>query len=239
MNFIYKRIVFKISGEVIKGINKSKINDDVIHDIIRDIKFILNKGVEVSIVIGGGNLFRGVSLLKLGINRVTCDYIGMLSTVINGLFLKDLFNKCNVPVYLMSAIATHNMCNEYNLEKALHLLSKSVVVIFCGGLGQPFFTTDSVACLRAIETNSDIILKGTKVDGVYSNDPNNSKNSVFFHQLSYQDVLKNEFKIMDLTAFILARDYKIPICIFNINHKNALFRILRGEHEGTIIKDID
>ncbi|QCI27159.1 UMP kinase [Buchnera aphidicola] len=235
MKFIYKRILFKISGEVIKNINNKKFQNSIIFNIIKDIKYLIKHGIEISIIIGGGNLFRGSELTKIGINRITADYIGILSTVINGLFLKDLFNKYNISVCLMSSNIVNDVCEKYNLEKAINLLSNSVVVIFCGGFGYPFFTTDSAACLRAIETCSDIILKGTQVNGVYSKDPKNYKNAILYDKLNYQDVLKNEFKIMDLTAFILARDHNIPICIFNIYNKKALIRILFGEKEGTII----
>ncbi|QCI26191.1 UMP kinase [Buchnera aphidicola] len=237
MKFIYKRVLLKISGEVIQDFNTSRFENSMIYEIINDIKYLLKHGIQISIVIGGGNLFRGANLSKMGINRITADYIGMLSTVINGLFLQELFHQLNVPVYVMSTIIVSSICNKYNLMYALELLSKSVVVIFCGGIGQPFFTTDSVACIKAIETNSEIVLKGTKVNGVYSKDPYYHKNVFLYHQINYQDVLKYEFKVMDLTAFILARDYKIPICIFNIRRRRALKRILLGEREGTIICD--
>lgn len=235
MKFIYKRILLKLSGEVIQDFNNSEFSNCTIKMIIQDIKYLVKNGVQISIVIGGGNLFRGANLSTIGINRITADYIGMLSTVINGLFLQELFNQFNISTYVMSSICTNSICNQYNLPYALELLSKSVVLIFCGGIGQPFFTTDSVACLKAIETRSEIILKGTKVNGVYSKDPRYYENVVLYSQLNYQDVLKNEFKIMDLTAFILARDHKIPICIFNVQNRQALQRILLGEHEGTMI----
>lgn len=235
MTFIYKRIVLKISGEVIKGFNKLSYENDILKNIIQEVKELILQGVEISIVIGGGNLFRGSSLSKMDINRVTADYIGMLSTVINGLFLKDLFNKINVPVCLMSSVLIHNMCNTYNLDKAKMLLSKSVVVIFCGGMGHPYFTTDSAACLKAIETQSDIILKGTTVDGVYSKDPKYYNDVILYNKLSYNDILSQELKVMDLTAFILARDHKIPICIFNIYTKNVLKKILQGYKIGTMV----
>ncbi|WP_343182668.1 UMP kinase [Buchnera aphidicola] len=235
MKFLYKRIVLKISGEVINGINTSNTENHILYTIAKDIKYLLSHGIEISIVIGGGNLFRGASLSKFGINKVTADYIGMLSTVINGLFFKDVLNKFNISVCLMSSIFMHTMCDSYNLDKAKNLLSNSVVVIFCGGIGNPFFTTDSAACVRAIEINAEIVLKGTKVNGIYSDDPCNSTDVMFYKNLNYQDVLNQEFKIMDLTAFSLARDHNIPICIFNINNKKSLIRVLLGKDEGTLV----
>ncbi|WP_343128334.1 UMP kinase [Buchnera aphidicola (Takecallis taiwana)] len=237
MKFIYRRIVLKISGEVIKSFNNNQFSTCIIRDIIQDIQYLVKHGIQISIVIGGGNLFRGATLSKFGINRVTADYIGMLSTVINGLFLKELFNKVNISSCLMSSLCINSICQPYNLDQALEHLSNSVVMIFCGGIGQPCFTTDSVACLKAIETRSEIIIKGTKVNGIYSKDPEYNQDSILYHQLNYNDVLRYEFKVMDLTAFILARDYKIPIYIFNIGHNRALRRILRGCNEGTIIND--
>ncbi|CAL4320222.1 UMP kinase [Buchnera aphidicola] len=235
MKFIYKRILLKMSGEVIKGVDKVNFKNCLIYNIVKEIRFLVKNGIEISLVIGGGNLFRGSFLSKLGINRVSSDYIGMLSTIINGLFLKDIFERYNIPVCLMSSITIDNVCKKYNLEKAMKLLSNSVVIIFCGGMGNPFFTTDSAACVRAIETNSDIIFKGTKVNGIYSQDPNKYPDAFFYKKLNYQDVLQKEFKVMDLTAFILARDYNIPVHIFNIYHNNILSRILQGNTEGTLI----
>ncbi|CAL4042562.1 Uridylate kinase [Buchnera aphidicola (Takecallis arundicolens)] len=237
MKFIYRRVVLKIGGEVIQDFNNTNFSNCIIHDIIREVQYLVRHGIQVSIVIGGGNLFRGATLSGLGINRVTSDYIGMLSTVINGLFLKDLFNQFSVSSCLMSSLFVNSICQQYNLEQALDCLSKSVVMIFCGGIGNPCFTTDSVACLKAIETQSEIIIKGTKVDGIYSKDPNKYKDVILYHQLNYNDVLRYEFQVMDLTAFILARDYKIPICIFNIARSGALRRILSGYNEGTIINE--
>lgn len=235
MKLIYKRVLLKISGEIFNEGNKSIFKKNIIQSLLQDIYFLIKMGVEISIVVGGGNLFRGADLSKLGVNNITSDYIGILSTIINGLFLKDIFQKFNIPVCLMSSLYVDSVCNRYSLEESKHLLSKSVVVIFCGGMGTPCFTTDSAACLRAIETESEIILKGTKVNGVYSQDPNNFENVTLYSKLNYSDVLNNEYNVMDLTAFVLARNYKLPICIFNLNNHHALIKILSGEQEGTII----
>ncbi|CAL4320333.1 Uridylate kinase [Buchnera aphidicola (Symydobius americanus)] len=231
----YKRVLLKISGEVLNGINTSKFNISFIKDIADDIKKLLHFGIEFSIVIGGGNLFRGSSLSSFGLNRIVSDRVGMLSTVINGLLLNDIFSQFKIRTYLMSSISVKKICADYCIEKSLDLLSKKYVLIFCGGLGHPFFTTDSAACLRAIETNSDIFLKGTKVNGIYSEDPSITQSAILYNQLNYQEVLQKELKVMDLTAFILARDHNLPIGVFNMYHTGALKRILTGCKEGTII----
>lgn len=233
----YKRILLKISGESLKNSKNVHINLKKIKKIAKKIKEIIKIKVQVAIVIGGGNLFRGFELKKIGINQIISDNIGMLSTIINGLILKDILSKLRVKTIMMSAIQINKICNYYNTEKTINLLKKGKVVILSAGTGNPLFTTDSAACLRGIEINSDIILKGTKVNGVYSSDPLKDKKAIFYKKLTFKNVLNKKLKIMDSTAFILAKNHNIPINIFNINKKKALLKIIMGKDEGTFISN--
>lgn len=233
----YKRILLKISGESLKNSRNININLKKIKKIAKKIKEIIKINVQVAIVIGGGNLFRGLELKKIGINQIISDNIGMLSTIINGLILKDILNKLKVKTTMMSSIEINKICNYYNTEKTINLLEKGKVVILSAGTGNPLFTTDSAACLRGIEINADIILKGTKVNGVYSSDPFKNKEAIFYKKLSFKNVLNKKLKIMDSTAFILAKNNNIPINIFNINKKKALLKIIMGKNEGTFISN--
>ncbi|WP_425619784.1 UMP kinase [Buchnera aphidicola] len=234
--FLYRRILLKISGEALQGINKFGIDINSLTRIAEEIKCIVNIGVQVSLVIGSGNLFRGKNLSKLGLNRVVSDHIGMLSTVINSLAMKDMINSISsINTCLMSSIPINGICETYNYERAINLLSNNYVLIFSAGIGNPFFTTDSAACLRAIETKSDIVLKGTNVDGVYSKDPKKYSDAILYKKLTYQDVLQKELKVMDLAAFILARDHHVPIIVFNIKKPGSLSRVIANNCEGTII----
>lgn len=233
----YQRIVLKISGETLQNSKKTGINLKNVNRIAKEIKELNNLKVQIAIVIGAGNLFRGRKLKKIGINRIICDQIGMLSTIINGLIIKDSLYKIKVKAKIMSAIPLNMLCENYNFQLAIQYLKKKKVVILCAGIGNPFFTTDSAACLRAIETNSNIVLKGTKVNGVYSSDPKKNPKAIFYKKITYKYALKNELKIMDLTSFILARDYNLPIRIFNINKNGALKKIITGEEEGTLISN--
>ncbi|QNS01941.1 MAG: UMP kinase [Buchnera aphidicola (Pentalonia nigronervosa)] len=234
--FIYRRILLKISGEVLQGTNKFGIDTFSLKRIATEIFSIVKMGIEVSLVIGGGNLFRGEQLSRLGIGRVVSDHIGILSTIINGLAMKDIIQTfSDYQTCLMSSIPLNGICEVYNYERAMNLLSKKYILIFSAGIGNPFFTTDSAACLRAIETESNVVLKGTKVDGVYSIDPNKFSRAILYKILKYEDVIKKELQVMDLTAFTLARDYNLPICVFNINKPGSLYRIVAGKKEGTLI----
>ncbi|CAL4326297.1 UMP kinase [Buchnera aphidicola] len=234
--FIYRRILLKISGEVLQGINKFGIDIESLKRIAKEIKSIVQIGVQVGLVIGSGNLFRGARLSKMGLNRVASDHIGILSTVINSLAMRDTIKSVSsIKTCLMSAIPLNGICEIYSYERAMSLLSNRCIIIFAAGTGNPFFTTDSAACLRGIETESDIILKGTKVNGVYSTDPKKDSNAILYKKLSYKDVLKKELKVMDLAAFTLARDYELPIRVFNINKPGSLYRIVIGNDEGTLI----
>ncbi|CAL4320425.1 Uridylate kinase [Buchnera aphidicola (Periphyllus testudinaceus)] len=232
----YSRVILKLSGESFTTVNNiSNIDSSALFFLSKEIKKIIDLNVELGIVVGAGNLFRGKQLQKAGINRVAADHIGMLSTIINGLALNNSINKMNIKTSLMSSIPVNGICEIYDWNKAINLLSKKTVVIFSAGIGNPFFTTDSAACLRAIEIQADIVLKGTQVDGVYTSDPKKNINSVLYSRLSYKEVLEKELKVMDLSAFILARDHNIPIRVFNINNSGALKRIVKGIDEGTLI----
>lgn len=233
----YKRILLKISGESLKNPNNKNIKLEKIKKIAKKIKEIKKINTQIAIVIGGGNLFRGFELKKIGINKIISDNIGMLSTIINGLILQDMLKKIKVNTTIMSAIQIDKICEFYKSEKTIKLLKKKEVVIITGGTGNPLFTTDSAACLRGIEINADIILKGTKVNGVYSSDPLKDPKAVFYKKITFKKALKKELKIMDSTAFILAKNNNIPINIFNINKKKALLKIITGENEGTLISN--
>ena len=232
----FKRVIVKLSGESLQGTKKFGIDVIELNRIAREIKIIIDLGVQVGIVVGGGNIFRGKQLVQCGIDKVISDYVGMLSTIMNGLLLCDAMNLVHINAFLMSSIFVDQICEKYNFKKAISLLQHNSVVVFSGGLGNPFFTTDSAACLRAIEMKADIVLKGTKVNGVYSNDPKKFPNSVLYRNITYNEVLQKELRVMDLSAFMLARDHKLPICIFNINKPKALYYIVTGQKEGTLIR---
>ncbi|NIH40945.1 MAG: UMP kinase [Buchnera aphidicola (Periphyllus aceris)] len=232
----YSRVILKLSGESLTNVNNfSNIDSSSLFFLSKEIKKIIDLNIELCIVIGAGNLFRGRQLQKIGINRVVADHIGMLSTVINGLAINNFISQMDIKTSLMSSIPLNGICEIYNWNNAINLLSKKIVVIFSAGIGNPFFTTDSAACLRAIEIKADIVLKGTQVDGVYNSDPKKNINAILYSKLSYQEVLEKELKVMDLSAFTLARDYNIPIRVFNINKTGALKRIVEGFDEGTLI----
>ncbi|ARC53274.1 UMP kinase [Candidatus Riesia pediculischaeffi] len=231
----YRRILLKISGEILRGSQNYGIDPIVLNRIVIEIKELVELSVQVGIVIGGGNFFRGNWLEKFGTKRVTADHMGMLVTIINGLAMNDALNQINVQNDLMSAIPLDGICKRYNWIDAINLLRNNRVVIFSAGTGNPFFTTDSAACLRGIEIKADLILKATKVDGIYSSDPFRSDDAKLYKNLTYQEVIKKELKIMDLTAFDLARNYNFPIRIFNINKSGALRRIIMGSNEGTLV----
>lgn len=235
---VYQRIMLKISGEALPGNKGFGIDSTILRRIIVEIKELVKIGIQIGIVVGGGNLCRGTGLVKSGMNKVIGDHIGMLATIMNGLVLFNAFNEADVCARLMSAVPLTGICDNYNWTDAIDSLSNNIVVIFGAGTGNPCFTTDSAACLRGIEVKVDAVFKATKVDGVFSNDPmQHPSNSILYEQLSYKEVLDRELKIMDLTAFILARDYNLPIHIFNIKKVGALKRIIMGYKEGTIITD--
>jgi uridylate kinase len=231
----YRRLLLKLSGEALMGEESFGIDPKVLDRMAEEIKELVELGIEVGLVIGGGNLFRGEGLAKAGMNRVVGDHMGMLATVMNGLAMRDALHRAFVNAKLMSAIPLNGVCESYNWTDAIKMLKAGRVVIFSAGTGNPFFTTDSAACLRGIEIEADVVLKATKVDGVYDKDPAENPDAVLYTQLSYNEVLDKELKVMDLAAFTLARDHSIPIRVFNMNKPGCLKRVVLGEPEGTLI----
>ncbi|NVK22768.1 MAG: UMP kinase [Kangiellaceae bacterium] len=231
----YQRILLKLSGEALQGEQAFGIDPTILQQMADDIKSISEKGVEVGVVIGGGNIYRGQALSEAGMNRVTGDHMGMLATVMNSLALQDSLERNNVPAKVLSAMPIDGVCEGFSRRGAINALEKGKVVIFCAGTGNPFFTTDTAACLRGIEIEADLILKATKVDGVYSADPAKDPNAVKYDQLSYKEALDKELAVMDLTAFCLARDHGKFIRVFNMTKAGALDSVVNGRSEGTLI----
>ena len=229
----YNRILLKLSGEALLGKNSYGIDNDRLVVYAEEIKEIHKQGVEIAIVIGGGNIFRGLSGSKDGIDRVQADYMGMLATVINGLALQNALENINIPTRLQSAIKMESIAEPFIKRKATRHLEKGRVVIFASGTGNPYFTTDSAAVLRAIEINADVILKGTRVDGIYNEDPEKNKEAIKFDDISFEDTISKGLKIMDTTAFTLSKENKLPIIVFDINTKGNLTKIIMGEKIGT------
>ena len=231
----YKRVLLKLSGEALLGEKSYGVDPKRILAYSEEIKEIIDSGVEIAIVIGGGNIFRGVSGASNGIDRVQADYMGMLATVINGLALQSSLEDLKVQTRLQTAFKIEAVAEPYIKRKAVRHLEKKRVVIFSGGTGNPFFTTDSAAVLRAIEINADIILKGTRVDGIYDNDPEKNKDAVKFKQISYDEAIAKKLKVMDSTAFTLSKENKLPIIVFNMNKPGNLKKIINGKEVGTIV----
>lgn len=232
----FRRILLKLSGEALMGKEGFGIDPTVLDRMAQEIKELVELGIQVGVVIGGGNLFRGEGLAKAGMNRVVGDHMGMLATVMNGLAMRDALHRAYVNARLMSAIPLNGVCDRYNWAQAISQLKSGRVVIFAAGTGNPFCTTDSAACLRGIEIEAEVVLKGTKVDGVYSADPAKHADATKYEQLNYREVLEKELKVMDLAAFTMARDHDMPILVFNMNKPGALRRVVMGEQEGTLIK---
>ena len=233
---IYNRILLKLSGEALLGDRSHGIDPNTINKYSREIKSIVDLGVEVSIVIGGGNIFRGLSGANNGIDRVQGDYMGMLATVINGLALKSSLEKIGLQTRLQTAINMEAIAEPYIKRKAVRHLEKKRIVIFGAGTGNPFFTTDSAAVLRAIEIEADVILKGTRVDGIYNDDPEINKNAIKFNEIKYDEAISKNLKIMDSTAFTLSKENKLPIIVFDINKTGNLKKIIEGKIIGTKVK---
>tara|TARA_R110002073_G_scaffold40547_6_gene115401 strand:+ start:61502 stop:62209 length:708 start_codon:yes stop_codon:yes gene_type:complete len=229
----YKRILLKLSGEALMGERQYGIDPKRLAEYAQDIKKITEQGVEVAIVIGGGNIFRGVAGASNGMDRVQADYMGMLATVINGLALQSALEDADVPTRLQTAIKIEAIAEPFIKRKAVRHLEKGRVVIFGSGTGNPFFTTDSAAVLRAIEINADVILKGTRVDGIYDSDPEKNTGAIKFDKLSFAEVLKKGLKIMDTTAFTLSQENELPIIVFDMNTPGNLLRVVSGENIGT------
>jgi uridylate kinase len=231
----YKRILFKVSGEAMMGDKGFGHDVDAIQRICNQIISAYELGCEICLVVGGGNIFRGISVAATGMERASADYMGMLATCINGLALQNALEKRGVQTRMQSAIRMDSICEPYIKRKADRHLEKGRIVIFAAGTGNPFFTTDTAAVLRAVEVKCDVILKGTQVDGVYSADPKIDKNAVRYEKMKYNDVIKQELKVMDQTAITLAKDNKLPIIVFSIKGENALCDVLQGKGKFTII----
>ena len=229
----YNRILLKLSGEALLGKNSYGIDNDRLVVFANEIKQIHIQGVEIAIVIGGGNIFRGLTGSKDGIDRVQADYMGMLATVINGLALQNALENINIPTRLQSAIKMESIAEPFIKRKATRHLEKGRVVIFASGTGNPYFTTDSAAVLRAIEINAEVILKGTRVDGIYNEDPEKNKEAIKFDDISFEETIKKGLKIMDTTAFTLSKENELPIIVFDMNTKGNLAKVVMGEKIGT------
>lgn len=232
----YKRILLKLSGEALMGAQQYGIDPDRLKAYARDIKAAVEAGVQVALVIGGGNIFRGVSGVSGGMDRVQGDYMGMLATVINGLALQSALENEGVQTRLQSAIKMNEIAEPFIRRRAVRHLEKDRVVIFGGGTGNPYFTTDSAAVLRAIEIEADVILKGTRVDGIYTSDPEKDDSATKFDHISFEDVLKRGLNVMDTTAFTLSQENELPIVVFDMNTAGNLQRLLSGEHIGTTVR---
>lgn len=230
----YRRILLKLSGEAL-GVEGVGIDPKVLDRMALEIGQLVGIGVQVGLVVGGGNLFRGAALHEAGLDRVTGDHMGMLATVMNALALRDALERANIHTVVMSAIPMSGVVEHYDRRLAIRHLEQGDVVIFSAGTGNPFFTTDSAACLRGIEIDADIVLKATKVDGVYTADPMRDKTATKYTSLSYDDVLERQLGVMDLTAICLARDHNMPVRVFAMNQSGALRNAVVGEDEGTLI----
>lgn len=235
-NLKYKRILLKFSGEALMGEQNFGIDPAVLQRIAAEVRELAEAGVQIAVVVGGGNIFRGVSLAASGMDRTAADHMGMLATVINSLAIQDAMEQAGLVVRVMSALAVHSVCEDYIRRRAMRHLEKGRVVIFAAGTGNPFFTTDTAASLRGVEVDVDLMLKATKVDGVYSADPKKDKNAVRYDRLSYDEVINNKLEVMDTTAIVLCRDNKLPIRVFNMNKKGALMNIVKGMDEGTLVE---
>lgn len=231
----YKRILLKLSGEALMGDKQYGIDSKRLNEYAEEIKQVVDKGIEVAIVIGGGNIFRGLTGAATGMDRVQGDHMGMLATVINGLALQSALEMIGVQTRLQSAIKINEVAEPFIRRRAMRHLEKGRVVIFGGGTGNPYFTTDSAAVLRAIEIEADVILKGTRVDGIYTADPEKDKNATKFDTLSFQDVLTKGLKVMDTTAFTLSQENELPIVVFDMNKKGNLLKIVDGQTIGTTV----
>lgn len=232
----YKRVLLKLSGEALMAEQDYGIDAKMLARVASEIAEVVNMGVEVALVIGGGNIFRGAGLVQSGIDRVTGDHMGMLATVINSLAMQDALEKHGMTCRVMSAVKINRMCEEYVQRRAVRHLEKGRVVIFAAGIGNPFFTTDTAGCLRAVEIGADIVLKATKVDGVYDSDPVKNPDAVLYETLTFDEVLDKNLQVMDATAIVLCRDNNLPLRIFNLNRLGALPATMKDRTIGTTVK---
>ncbi len=231
----YQRILVKLSGEALMGGGDYGIEPAVIKRIAAELQELTLMGVKVAVVIGGGNIFRGAGLARAGMDRVTADHMGMLATVMNALAMQDALESLGLHVRVMSAIRINQVCEDYIRRRAVRHLEKDRVVIFAAGTGNPFFTTDTAAALRAIEINADLLLKATKVNGVYSDDPVKNASATRYPRLTFDKVLTDKLNVMDATAVVMCRDNRLPLRVFNLNNAGDLTRIVRGEDVGTLV----
>ena len=231
----YNRVLLKFSGEAVAGDDDHGIDPKILDQMAQSVKVSKELGVQIGVVIGGGNLFRGEKLNKAGMDRVAGDHMGMLATVMNGIALRDSLERAGVKTRVMSAISISGLVEHYDRRLAIQLLNDGFVVIFTAGTGNPFFTTDTDGCFRAIETQSDLMLKATRVDGVYDSDPLTNPNATFYSELTFDEAIVKNLKVMDATSLTLARDHGLPIKVFNVNTKDGLKDIILGKNLGTLI----
>jgi uridylate kinase len=231
----YKRILLKLSGEALMGEDAYGINRQTIETIVQEIAAVARMGVEIGVVIGGGNIFRGVAPGAAGMDRATADYMGMLATVMNALALQDAMRRAGLDSRVQSALNIEQVVEPYIRGKAIRYLEEGRIVVFAAGTGNPFFTTDTAAALRASEVGAEIVIKATKVDGVYTADPKKDRAARRFERLSFDEAIQRNLKVMDATALTLCRDQKLPVCVFSIFTKGALSRVVAGEAEGTLV----
>ena len=234
-DFQYRRILLKLSGEALMGEAGYGIEPAIIKRIAGEIAELSKNGVEIAIVIGGGNIFRGAGLAASGIDRVTADHMGMMATIMNSLAMQDALEQLGMHARVMSAIVINEICEDYIRRRAVRHLEKGRIVIFAAGTGNPFFTTDSAASLRAVEINADLLIKATKVDGIYSADPLRDKAAERYDKLSYDEVIVQKLGIMDTTAIVLCRDNKMPLRVLNLMNPGSLMRVALGQNEGTLV----
>lgn len=232
----YKRILLKLSGESLMGDKQYGIDNDRVAQYARDIKAVFDEGLQIAIVIGGGNIHRGLSAEKSGMDRVQADYMGMLATVINSIALQDALEKNGIKTRLMSAIKMEQICEPFIRRRAIRHLEKKRIVIFGGGIGNPYFTTDTTASLRAIEIQADVVLKGTRVDGIYTADPEKDPLATRYDEISFQEVYDKGLSVMDMTAITLCQENKLPIIVFDMNKSGNFMKIAKGEQIGTLVK---
>lgn len=234
-NLKYQRVLLKLSGEALMGEQSFGIDPAIIKQVANEVSILNKAGAQVAIVIGGGNIFRGVSLSAGGMDRATADHMGMLATVINSLAIQDGLERVGMNARVMSALPIHQVCEDYIRRRAIRHLEKGRAVIFAAGTGNPFFTTDTAASLRGVEINADIVIKATKVDGVYDSDPAKNPDAKKYEHLVYDEVIKNKLAVMDTTAIVLCRDNDVPLRVYNMNKEGALLNIVQGGAEGTLV----
>ena len=232
---VYRRILLKLSGEALMGSGTDGIDPDILERYAREVCDLAATGLQVALVIGGGNLFRGAGLAARGMDRVTGDHMGMLATVMNALAMRDALERLAVETRVMSALRIAQVCEDYDRRRAMRHLDQGRVTLFAAGTGNPFFTTDSAASLRAIEIGADLLIKATKVDGIYSADPIQDPSATFYRRISYDQVLHEGLTVMDTTAIVLCRDHGMPLRVININEPDALQRLIRGEEVGSLV----